>query len=553
MALGIVGVLAYRSRESAGSRIASAIGGILSAAILVASLLAPAVLNPYWASEPADATDPNACVVVARNKTRGEGRPLQADEWVDAIKEGIRQDDLFIQLQSIKTDRLPDKGATTFLLVNLRLDQMRDGRAIKYERFANDKHQPKLTDDSGREYAFLGERVRKAPSKLDRLFMADQLLVFEMPSQVQSLNLALPASAWGRQGTCRFHISEIVNEPPPDMAKQIADTKAMLRRPARIPPEPALGRVLFAKNCQECHTIFGVGGKTGPDLTKSKRNDPDFLLTSIINPSAVIEKKYQPTFVTTTSGVVYNGIIQKEDANAITLLVPSKLIVVPRDDIEEMRTSNVSIMPTDLLREFTEHDVRSLYAYLTGTSQTPMLATAENVSHFFPPAQDLSNWHANGSPWTVDRGILAAPEPVGGKASQLISDLHVGDDFIVTFRFNPGKDGRGAVLIGDAGKPDLSTAIRVELAAGEIPTIVGAGGNITRAEDPGMVKADSWSKLDIIVAADRIRVKINDEDAVSAAGITFPARRTIALEGSGAAQRDVRFRNLGMRLIGLQK
>ncbi len=547
LASGVLGILAYRG----GNRISSAVGSFLSAAVLLIAIFSPTVLNPYWVSDVA-ASDPNDCVVVPRNKTRGPGKPLSPDVWVDSSREGIRQDDLFIQLQAVKSDRLPDKVSATFLLVNLRIDQMRDGRAIKFERFGKDRHIPKLTDETGREYAFLGDRVRKAPSKFDRLFMIDQLLVFELPSQFQFLNLTLPASAWGREGVCRFRISEVVKEPPPNLAKQIAEMKTLLRTPAQTPPERALGRALFAKNCQECHTFFGTGGKTGPDLTPSKRNDLDFLLTSIIDPSAVIEKKYQPTFVLTTSGVVHNGIIQKEDAQAITLLVPSKLIVVPRDEIEEMRASAVSIMPTELLRDFTDHEKRSLIAYLTGSSQAQMLATPENVFHFFPPAQDLTNWHMNGPRWTVDKGVVVSPEPVGGKSPQLVGDLIVADDFSVTLRFNPGKDGRGAILIGDASQQDFSKAIRIEFALNESLALGGAVTNGSTVNNAEKVKAD-WNKLEIVAETNRISVKLNDKDAVSATGITFPVRRVMVLEGSSVPNREVRFRNLEMRLLGQQK
>lgn len=554
LAVALMGILAYRGRDAARSRILSAVGGILSSAVLLVTLFLPSTLNPLWTADSlSNVSDPNECLVVPRNKTRGAGKPLAENQWVDAAVEGIRQDDLFIQLQSVKSGRLPDKGTNTYLLINLRLDQMRDGQSHRFERFAKGNREPKLTDDSGREYPFLGDRIRKAPSKLDRLFMVDQLLIFELPTQSRFLNLVLPASVWGREGECRFRISEIVNEPPPDMAKLIMDTKAMLRRPSPKPPDRALGRALFAKNCQECHTLFGGGGKTGPDLTASKRNDLDFLLTSIIDPSAVIEKKYQPTIVVTTTGLVHNGIVQKEDANAITLLVPSKLVVVPRSEIEEMRSSNVSLMPTELLKDLTDHEVRSLIAYLSGTSQSPMLATPENAPHFFPPAEDLTNWHSNGALWKIEKGVVLAPKPGNGKAAQLISDMHVADDFHVTMRINPGKDGRGAILIGDAGQADFSNAIRVEFAAAESIMISGAKVKVSRAENSDKTNADSWSKLEIVIEADRIEVRLNDKDAARATGITFPDRRVIALEGSGSSSNDVRFRNLGIRLLGREK
>ena len=94
-------------------------------------------------------------------------------------------------------------------------------------------------------------------------------------------------------------------------------------------------------------------------------------MTSILDPSAVIEKEYQSKLVITTSGVVYHGILKHADANSVTLFVPSKLVVIQRKNIEEMQDSKQSLMPTDLLKDFSEHDKRSLIAYLSGRARAP--------------------------------------------------------------------------------------------------------------------------------------------------------------------------------------
>jgi len=84
--------------------------------------------------------------------------------------------------------------------------------------FGGDK--PVLTDSSGRSFAFLKPLKRKSrvgPPVFEDL--ADQrvelgvdgwqeyLLLFEMPSRVDLLKLAIPASSWGREGRCQFDIT----------------------------------------------------------------------------------------------------------------------------------------------------------------------------------------------------------------------------------------------------------------------------------------------------------------------------------------------------------
>ena len=59
-----------------------------------------------------------------------------------------------------------------------------------------------------------------------------------------------------------------------------------------MPADLSLGRALFAKTCAKCHTLFGVGGKVGPDITGSNRANLDYLLENILDPSAVIPKEY---------------------------------------------------------------------------------------------------------------------------------------------------------------------------------------------------------------------------------------------------------------------
>jgi hypothetical protein len=217
-----------------------------------------------------------------------------------------------------------------------------------------------------------------------------------------------------------------------------------------------------------------------------------------------------------------------------------------------MRASNISIMPPELLREFTDHEKRSLIAYLMGASQVPMLATSGNVPYYFPPTQDLSNWHADGPRWTIDKGVIVAPAPAGGKSPVLINDMIIGDDFSATFRVNPGKDGRGTIIIGDAGQTDFSNAIRIEFAVGELISIGGVGTKSSPVDKAEKLKAD-WNKLEIFVAGKNITVKLNDSDVASATGITPPDRRVIALEVPNVPNRDVRFRPLEMRLSGQNK
>ena len=73
-------------------------------------------------------------------------------------------------------------------------------------------------------------------------------------------------------------------KPRPIGPKLIASYRDLLRRKTMVAADRELGRAVFAKTCQQCHTLFGVGAKIGPDLTGSNRADLDYVLTNVLDP-----------------------------------------------------------------------------------------------------------------------------------------------------------------------------------------------------------------------------------------------------------------------------
>ncbi|HEX5270682.1 MAG TPA: c-type cytochrome, partial [Gemmataceae bacterium] len=129
--------------------------------------------------------------------------------------------------------------------------------------------------------------------------------------------------------------------------------------------DPAAGRVLFRKHCATCHKLYGEGESVGPDLTHANRKDRDFLLASVVDPSAVIRKEYLAYTVQTTDGRVLTGLIAEQGPNAVTLLdAKNQRTTVPRDRIESLRESPVSLMPEGLLKELKPQELRDLFGYL---------------------------------------------------------------------------------------------------------------------------------------------------------------------------------------------
>ncbi len=168
-----------------------------------------------------------------------------------------------------------------------------------------------------------------------------------------------------------------IRETTADRARSIARYKAMLTsKPARS-PDPSLGRSVFARTCQQCHTLFGVGGQVGPDLTGSNRRDLDYVLSNVLDPSALIGKDYLAHIIATADGRILTGIIRAEDKDTITLVTANETITLPKSDVEERRQSDQSMMPEDLWTPLSEHEVRSLVSYLASPAQVPLPAGAD--------------------------------------------------------------------------------------------------------------------------------------------------------------------------------
>ncbi|HLW65386.1 MAG TPA: c-type cytochrome, partial [Gemmataceae bacterium] len=131
------------------------------------------------------------------------------------------------------------------------------------------------------------------------------------------------------------------------------------------PGDAQRGKALFAKHCATCHRLFDEGGNIGPDLTHANRKDRDYLLVSIVDPSAVIRKEYLSYVIQTKDGRALEGLILGQTANQITLVnAKNEKTTIPRDRIENMQESAVSLMPENLLRALKPEEVRDLFAFL---------------------------------------------------------------------------------------------------------------------------------------------------------------------------------------------
>ena len=150
---------------------------------------------------------------------------------------------------------------------------------------------------------------------------------------------------------------------PPDRSQVVAQYKAALG----FKGDAARGRDLFAKNCAACHRIGAVGTPVGPDVSDTLSKTKEALLTDILDPSRVIDNNYVNYLVRTKSGAVLSGFIASQTSSSLTLRRgEGQQDVVLRDDLEDLRSSGLSLMPEGLEKTVDIQGMADLLQFLKG-------------------------------------------------------------------------------------------------------------------------------------------------------------------------------------------
>ncbi len=134
----------------------------------------------------------------------------------------------------------------------------------------------------------------------------------------------------------------------------------------------ARGRAVFLKSCANCHQLFGDGTALGPELNGADRGNLDFLLSSLVDPSSQIRSEYQAVQVALKDGRVLHGLLaDRNDAGLSLIDAERKTAKLAKDEIEEVKLSEVSLMPEGLLDTLKDDEIRDLFRYLQSASPPP--------------------------------------------------------------------------------------------------------------------------------------------------------------------------------------
>jgi putative membrane-bound dehydrogenase-like protein len=210
------------------------------------------------------------------------------------------------------------------------------------------------------------------------------------PAFAKALLDEMAAGAIAKTDLTAFHARQIRGFGDEALTKQLievwgelrdsaADKKALVEKlKGDLKPEALAtanlgnGRALYAAVCGACHTMYGEGGKIGPDLTGSGRANLDYLLENVVDPGAVVSADYRMSLVTLEDGRALGGVIAGKDERTITLRTLAETMTIDQKEVVKIDTSSMSMMPEGLLLAFPPEQVRDLIAYLMHPVQVPL-------------------------------------------------------------------------------------------------------------------------------------------------------------------------------------
>jgi len=173
-------------------------------------------------------------------------------------------------------------------------------------------------------------------------------------------------------------------ERDPNRERVIARTRRAIRA---APGDAVAGQAVFQKVCGNCHKIHGQGQEVGPDITVNGRGSFEQLLSNVLDPSLVIGAAYQAKTVVTDDGRVLTGLLVEDSPQRVVLKQQGgKTEIVPRDSVEEITTSRLSLMPEDLDRQLKPQEMLDLFAFLV-LDKPPADAAAKELSGVAEPNQ----------------------------------------------------------------------------------------------------------------------------------------------------------------------
>lgn len=333
--------------------------------------------------------------------------------------------------------------------------------------------------------------------------------------------------------------------------KQIRHYRQVYRSAGDPPGNASRGRALFVQRCQQCHTLFGIGNDVGPDLTGSNRDNLDYILQNILDPNALIPNEYRTSILKTTDGRILSGIVQRQDANAVTIQTVTQSVTVPRNEIASLETQSISMMPEGLLGGLSDRQVRDLLYYLAQPTQVPVTATPFTVDLFFN-GNDLTNWRGNPDLWKVTDGTIVGKTKTGLDHNEFLKSQMVLSDFrlVCQVKLIPNSENSGIQFRSQPHGDGEMKGYQADIGKGWWGKLYEEQGRGLLWEKSGeaFVQPDHWNTYEIVAVEHRIKTAINGHRCVNLEDPQGDTQGLIGLQLHSGGPMEVRFKDFQIDL-----
>jgi putative heme-binding domain-containing protein len=334
-----------------------------------------------------------------------------------------------------------------------------------------------------------------------------------------------------------------------DRVQQVADWKQVLTTQRLAEADLNHGRAVYAKTCQRCHVLYGIGETVGPELTGSNRTDLDYLLRNLIDPSAEIPADYRATIVATHEGRIVNGVLLRETDEILVLASETGRIELAQSEVEARRTDPNSLMPEGQLDALEEAEVVDLVAYLGSSGQVPRRLLAGEGGELFD-GKTLAGWSGADGLWTVEEGEIVG-RAIGLEHNEYLISDHDLRDFrlVLEIQLTPDSGNSGIQVRSQPFEEHSMQGFQVD--AGQIHwgTLYEVHGRNALVTDvPSAHRAGEWNTYEILYTGSRIQVALNGVKTIDLDDDQGAVHGRLGFQLHQGQSMTVRFRNLKLEL-----
>ena len=293
-------------------------------------------------------------------------------------------------------------------------------------------------------------------------------------------------------------------ERDPNREQVINDMRTLLRT---TKGDAFAGIKVYEKVCGQCHKIHGQGYDVGPDITANGRNSFEQLLSNVFDPSLVIGASYQARLVGTVDGRSETGLLLENNVLRVVLNTQGgKKVTIPRDDIEAIKVSKLSLMPEGLEQNLKRQEIADLFAFIT-LDKHPSDPLAKPI----PGALDATprkSTNAKDFPELAGSVLYGFSTKASGLDGMAIEADHLGKNSVL--RIHPLSEKQPAVLTRTIQLPvDKKLALRLSVShfktkkyVGDWKLVVKVNGKKLQEKNVGAsTAANGWADLEFDMSA----------------------------------------------------